>query len=143
MSDPAGKMIEPIKISCRIFVIREIRAKVNVTKFNEFFICSLLSLICKAVLRPFKLLFMNILEIVCDFLFAVIWIPLLVKIHQNEANSACQGSAFWVDVFFPILAMFWIVASLGLLVAYIIHKRSLKSADYLTPEKSKFSGNLT
>ena len=42
MSDPAGKMIEPIKIRRCIFVIREVRAKVNITKFHQFFICSFL-----------------------------------------------------------------------------------------------------
>ena len=41
MSDPAGKMIEPIKIRRCALVIREIVPKVNVTQFNKFFICSL------------------------------------------------------------------------------------------------------
>ena len=35
MSDPAGKMIEPIKISRCVLVIREIVPKVNVTQCNK------------------------------------------------------------------------------------------------------------
>lgn len=102
------------------------------------FCLSLLILVMKVIVRPFKSLFMNIAEIVCDFLFLCLWIPILIKVHKKEKNGSCEGSGFALDVAFPALATLWVLASLALMAFYLIRRKNQKTKEYGTDTKSNF-----
>ena len=102
------------------------------------FVASLTVLLSKIILRNFKSKFMNICEILLDLLFCLMWIPLLIKVHQQQIDSPCSGNSFILDLLFSLLAMLWVFTSLAMLVLYLIRKRKQKANDYTTEEKSNF-----
>ena len=97
---------------------------------------SLLNCISKAILRGFKTTFMNITDIISSFLYLIMWIPLLIKVHKNETNAPCSGGQYILDLFFPILALLWLLTSLILLILYIIRKKNQKSKEYNIEKQS-------
>jgi uncharacterized membrane protein len=103
----------------------------------SIFIISFIVFISKALLRGFKTTFMNIVEIVSSFLFCLIWIPLLVKIHQNDNTGSCSGGQFTIDLLFPIFALLWLLVSLILMILYIVRKKNKKAQEYTSTDKSK------
>ena len=122
---------------CSILMAIDFQAPSYLLGAWSLFTFSLVNLCVRIFLRKFKTLFLNIIEIACALLFCLIWIPLLIKVHRKETSSSCSGGSFVLDLFFPILALTWLIGSFGLLVFYIVSKRAKKSTNIRVGEHSK------